>query len=62
MKVYLSSEFSNYISAKIGKSVSEAHLFAEHGENMLCTKIVLYTISVHNLFSPGLSFEFSLIE
>ena len=24
-----------------GKSLSEAHLFAEHGENMLCTKIVL---------------------
>ena len=25
----------------IGKSFSEALLFAEHGENMLCTKIVL---------------------
>ena len=25
----------------IGKSLSEALLFAEHGENMLCTKIVL---------------------
>ena len=24
-----------------GKSLSEALLFAEHGENMLCTKIVL---------------------
>ena len=26
----------------MGKSFSEALLFAEHGENMLCTKIVLY--------------------
>ena len=25
----------------IGKSLSEALLFAEHGENMLCTNIVL---------------------
>jgi hypothetical protein len=24
-----------------GKSLSEALLFAEHGENMLCTKIIL---------------------
>ena len=30
---------SKYIST--GKSLSEALLFAEHGENMLCTKIVL---------------------
>ena len=31
--------FINDIST--GKSLSEALLFAEHGENMLCTKIVL---------------------
>ena len=30
-----------------GKSLSEALLFAEHGENMLCTKIVL---NVRNYF------------
>ena len=55
----------NLVSKKMylitGKSLSEALLFAEHGENMLCTKIVL-TISVHNMFSPGLSLEFSCIE
>ena len=48
-----------------GKSLSEALLFAEHGENRLCTKIVLNnirTISVHTMFSLGLSFEFSCIE
>ena len=47
-----------------GKSLSEALLFAEHGENMLCTKCVLNVrkISVHNMFSPGLSLEFSCIE
>ena len=27
--------------SRTGKSLSEALLFAEHGENMLCTKIVL---------------------
>ena len=34
------------------------------GENMLCTKIVLNVRnkSVHNMFSPGLSLEFSCIE
>ena len=32
----------NYRSRCTGKSLSEALLFAEHGENMLCTKIVLY--------------------
>jgi hypothetical protein len=41
-----------------GKSLSEALLFEEHGENMLCTKIV----SVHYKFPPGLSLEFSFIE
>ena len=35
-----------------GRSLSEDLLFAEHGENMLCTKIVL----------SGLSLEFSCIE
>ena len=39
-----------------GKSLSEALIFAEHGENMLCTKIVL---SVKNNF---LSLKFSCIE
>ena len=28
-------------NSSTGKSLSEALLFAEHGENMLCTKIVL---------------------
>ena len=41
-----------------GKSLSETLLFAEHGENMLCTKIV----SVHNMISPSLKLEFSCIE
>ena len=46
-----------------GKSLSEALIFAENGENMLCTKIVQnIRISVHNIFSPGLSLEFSSIE
>ena len=37
-----------------GKSLSEALIFAEHGENMLCTKIVLNVRnnSVHNMVSP----------
>ena len=30
-----------YCSGSTGKSLSEALFFAEHGENMLCTKIVL---------------------
>ena len=30
-----------YTLVHTGKSLSEALLFAEHGENMLCTKIVL---------------------
>ena len=47
-----------------GKSLSEALLFAEHWENMLCTKIVQ---NVGNNFCiqhipPGLSLEFSCIE
>ena len=46
-----------------GKSLSEALLFAEHGENILCTKNFLNDgnnfCTVHNMFSPGLSLEFS---
>ena len=42
-----------------GKSLSEPLLFAEHGENMLCTKIVL---NVVHMFSPGLNLELSCIE
>jgi hypothetical protein len=47
-----------------GKSLSEALLFAEHGENILCTKIVLNV--KNNFFTqhvpPFLSLEFSCIE
>ena len=32
---------STVVLQSTGKSLSEALLFAEHGENMLCTKIVL---------------------
>ena len=42
-----------------GKSLSEALLFAEHGENMLCTKIAL---NVRNNLSSGVSLEFSCSE
>ena len=38
MKLETQKNFSDRIT---GKSLSEALLFAEHGENMLCTKIVL---------------------
>ena len=38
--IYLSAD-CNMKSFVTGKSLSEALLFAEHGENMLCTKIVL---------------------
>ena len=43
------------------KSLSEALLFAEHGENMLCTKFVL---NVRNNFCTHhvLSLEFSCTE
>ena len=44
------------------KYLSEALLFAEHEENMLCPKKLLWmseTISVHNMFSPRLNLEFS---
>ena len=34
-KTYIHNPFTT------GKSLAEALLFAEHGENMLCTKIVL---------------------
>ena len=33
--------FKEFYEHLTGKSLSEALLFAEHGENMLCTKIVL---------------------
>ena len=33
--------FDYYEEEDKGKSLSKALLFAEHGENMLCTKIVL---------------------
>ena len=49
-----------------GKSLSEALLFAEHGgEHVVykncseCQKQYLY---LNNMFSPGLSLEFSCIE
>ena len=45
---------------RTGKSLSEALLFAEHRENMLCTKIVLN--GRNNMFSQGLRLEFSCIE
>ena len=59
----LSKPVRNY-KVQTGKSLSEALLFAEHGENMLCTKMfwMSETISVHNMFSPGLRLEFSCIE
>ena len=47
------------ICMRTGKSLSEALLFAEHGENMFYTKIVS---EIQNMFSPGLSLEFSFIE
>ena len=50
-------KMSNYT----GKSLSEALLFAEHGENMLCTEIVQ---NAKNNFCTQqvLSLEFSCIE
>ena len=41
-----------------GKSFSEALLFAEHGEE----HVVYKNCSVHNMFSPDLSLEFSCNE
>ena len=49
--------FLTFIILGTGTSLSEALLFEEHGENTLCTKIVL---NVRN--NPGLSMEFSCIE
>ena len=47
-----------------GKSLSESLIFAEHGENMLCTEIVLNV--KNNLYTQHLphvlSLEFSCIE
>ena len=34
-------QYDRVVASFTGKSLSEALLFAEHGENMLCTKIVL---------------------
>ena len=48
------------IEVATGKSLPEALLFAEHGENMLCTKIVLNvrnnfcTQHVHPRFELGI--------
>jgi hypothetical protein len=52
------------LSNHTGKSLSEALLFAEQGKNMLCTKIVMNVGNNFstNMFSPGLSLEFSCIE
>ena len=55
------------LGGSTGKSLSEALLIAEHGENMLCTKIVLnvgnnFCTQHVNMFSPGLSLEISCIE
>ena len=55
----------SYMDRRItGKSLSEALLFAEHGENMLCTKNVL---NVRNNFCiqhvlPMFELGFSCIE
>ena len=48
-----------------GKSLSEALLFSEHGENPGAIELggehVVYK-KIHNMFSPGLSLDFSCIE
>ena len=44
--LFIDSKFDKNES-NTGKSLSEALLFVEHGENMLCTKIVL---NVRNIF------------
>ena len=41
MNFVLNMNISDQEDIGTGKSLSEALLFAEHGENMLCTKIVL---------------------
>ena len=38
---HLGYKLNGKLSRITGKSLSEALLFEEHGENMLCTKIVL---------------------
>ena len=48
-----------------GKSFSEALLFAEHGENMLCTEIALNVknnFCTQHFLPQVLSMEFSCIE
>ena len=54
-------EFEAFSQACTGKSLSEDLLFADHGENILCTEIVL---NVKNNFCTQhvLSLEFSCIE
>ena len=55
---------SSKIYNSTGKSLSEALLFAEHGENMFA-KIVLNvrkSFCIYIMFFPGLSLEFSSIE
>ena len=59
MIVLIQANFTDLQTEVTGKSLSEALLFAEHGENMLCTKIVL---NVRNKFSPDLSLEISCVE
>ena len=41
LKIWQFSKQTPFYPVVTGKSLSEALLFAEHGENMLCTKIVL---------------------
>ena len=55
---------SNNLVGSTGKSLSDTLLFVEHGENKLCTKIVLNVriIFVRNMLSQGLSMEFSCVE
>ena len=52
-----SKQIEKYIGT--GKSLSEALLFAEHGENMLCTKIVL-TVRNHFFIISKSSFHLAL--
>ena len=44
-----------------GKSLSEALIFTEHGENMLCTQIAL-NVKINFFTQHILSLEFSRIE
>ena len=58
------SEFA-LLTNIIGKSMSEALIFAEHGENMLCTDIALNVknnFCTQHVLPHVLSLEFSCIE